>query len=120
MPTERLLTRQTARIGVFLCHCSINIGGVVRVPDVAAFAQTLPGVVHVEENLFTCSQDTQDKIAQVIDAQNLNRIVIGACSPRTHEGLFQETLINAGLNRFLLEMANIRNHDAWVHADFVQ
>ena len=117
MPVERPLSRQAARIGVFLCHCGINIGGVVRVSEVAAFSQALPGVVHVEENLFTCSQDTQDKLVQVIDEQNLNRIVIGACSPRTHEGLFQETLMNAGLNKFLLEMANIRNQDAWVHAD---
>jgi heterodisulfide reductase subunit A2 len=70
----------------------------------------------VEENLFTCSQDTQEKITRVIDEQHLNRIVIGACSPRTHEGLFQETLMNAGLNKFLLEMANIRNHNSWVHA----
>ena len=117
IPAERGLLRQPVRIGVFLCHCGINIGGVVRVPDVAAYVRILPGVVHVEENLFTCSQDTQEKIARVIDEENLNRIVIGACSPRTHEGLFQETLMNAGLNKFLLEMANIRNHNAWVHAD---
>jgi heterodisulfide reductase subunit A len=117
IPAERSLLRQAARIGVFLCHCGINIGGVVRVPEVAVYVQTLPGVVYVEENLFTCSQDTQEKIARVIDEQRLNRIVIGACSPRTHEGLFQETLMKAGLNKFLLEMANIRNQDAWVHAD---
>jgi heterodisulfide reductase subunit A len=116
IPAERNLLRQAARIGVFLCHCGINIGGVVRVPEVAAYVQTLSGVVYVEENLFTCSQDTQEKIARVIDEQKLNRIVIGACSPRTHEGLFQETLMKAGLNKFLLEMANIRNQDAWVHA----
>jgi heterodisulfide reductase subunit A len=115
-PPERSLARQAPRVGVFVCNCGINIGGVVRVPEVAEDARTLPGVVHVEENLFTCSQDTQEKIARVIEEQNLNRIVIAACSPRTHEGLFQETLISAGLNQFLLEMANIRNHDAWVHA----
>jgi len=115
-PPQRSLGRQAARIGVFLCHCGINIGGVVRVPEVAADVRALPGVVHVEENLFTCSQDTQENIARVIADQKLNRIVIGACSPRTHEGLFQETLINVGLNKFLLEMANLRNHDAWVHA----
>jgi heterodisulfide reductase subunit A2 len=117
LPPERSLGRQAARIGVFLCHCGINIAGVVRVSEVAADVRALPGVVHVEENLFTCSQDTQEKIARVIEEQKLNRIVIGACSPRTHEGLFQETLMNAGLNKFLLEMANIRNQDAWVHAD---
>jgi heterodisulfide reductase subunit A len=117
IPPERNLARQAPRIGVFVCNCGINIGGVVRVPEVAEDARTLPGVVYVEENLFTCSQDTQEKIAQVIEQQNLNRIVIAACSPRTHEGLFQETLTSAGLNKFLLEMANIRNHDAWVHAN---
>jgi heterodisulfide reductase subunit A len=116
IPPERDLARQAPRIGVFVCNCGINIGGVVRVPEVVDAARTLPGVVYVEENLFTCSQDTQEKIARVIAEQNLNRVVVAACSPRTHEGLFQETLISAGLNKYLLEMANIRNHDAWVHA----
>jgi heterodisulfide reductase subunit A len=113
---ERSLARQVPRIGVFVCNCGINIGGVVRVPEVARFARSLKGVVHVEENLFTCSADTQEKIVEAIDCKNLNRIVVAACSPRTHEGLFQETLMRAGLNKFLLEMANIRNQDAWVHA----
>jgi heterodisulfide reductase subunit A2 len=116
-PPERAVARDQPRIGVFVCNCGINIGGIVRVPEVAAFAQTLPGVAYVEENLFTCSQDTQDKMARVISENNLNRIVVAACTPRTHEELFQETLISAGLNKYLVEMANIRNHDAWVHAD---
>ncbi len=116
VPPERSLARQPPRIGVFICNCGINIGGVVRVPEVADEARRLPGVVYVEENLFTCAQDTQEQIARVIARQNLNRIVIAACSPRTHEGIFQETLISAGLNKFMLEMANIRNQDAWVHA----
>jgi heterodisulfide reductase subunit A len=90
---------------------------VVRVPEVAAFAKTLPHVVYVEENLFTCSQDTQDKMTQIIREKGLNRVVVAACTPRTHETLFQETLMNAGLNKYLFEMANIRNHDSWVHAD---
>jgi len=117
IPPERSLARQATRIGVFVCNCGINIGGVVRVAEVAAEARQLPGVAYVEENLFTCSQDTQESIARVIAQQNLNRIVVAACSPRTHEGLFQETLIKAGLNKYLLEMANIRNHDSWVHSD---
>jgi heterodisulfide reductase subunit A len=117
VPAETDVVRQRPRIGVFVCNCGINIGGVVRVPKVAAYAQTLPGVVYVEENLFTCSQDTQDKMAAVIRQQGLNRVVVAACTPRTHEGLFQETLISAGLNQYLFEMANIRNHDSWVHAD---
>jgi heterodisulfide reductase subunit A len=84
---------------------------------VAEFARGLPHVVYVEENLFTCSQDTQDKMTEVIKEQRLNRVVVAACTPRTHEELFQETLIGAGLNKYLFEMANIRNHDSWVHAD---
>ena len=114
---ERDIRREASRIGVFVCNCGINIGGVVRVPEVAAFAKTLPHVVYVEENLFTCSQDTQDKMTEVIRQKGLNRVVVAACTPRTHEGLFQETLINASLNKYLFEMANIRNHDSWVHAD---
>jgi len=117
IPVERDVKREPPRIGVFVCNCGINIGGVVRVPEVAEFAKGLPHVVYVEENLFTCSQDTQDKMTQVIREQGLNRVVVAACTPRTHEGLFQETLINAGLNKYLFEMANIRNHDSWVHAD---
>ncbi|MBE0584554.1 MAG: CoB--CoM heterodisulfide reductase iron-sulfur subunit A family protein, partial [Desulfofustis sp.] len=114
---ERSVVRREPRIGVFICCCGTNIGAVVRVPEVAAFAKTLPHVVYVEENLFTCSQDTQDKLAEVIRDQDLNRVVIAACTPITHESLFQETLINAGLNKYLIEMANIRNHDSWIHAD---
>ena len=114
---ERDIRREPSRIGVFVCNCGINIGGVVRVPEVADFAKTLPNVVYVEENLFTCSQDTQDKMIAVIREKGLNRVVVAACTPRTHEGLFQETLMNAGLNKYLFEMANIRNHDSWVHAD---
>jgi heterodisulfide reductase subunit A2 len=114
---ERDIRREPSRIGVFVCNCGINIGGVVNVPAVAEFAKTLPNVVYVEENLFTCSQDTQDKMTEVIREKGLNRVVVAACTPRTHEGLFQETLMNAGLNKYLFEMANIRNHDSWVHAD---
>jgi len=117
IPAERDVRREPPRIGVFVCNCGINIGGVVRVPEVAEFARGLPHVVYAEENLFTCSQDTQDKMTEVIKAQGLNRVVVAACTPRTHEGLFQETLMNAGLNKYLFEMANIRNHDSWVHAD---
>ena len=116
IPAERDVSRQPPSIGVFVCNCGTNIGGIVRVPEVAEYARNLPGVVYVEENLFTCSQDTQDKLSDVIRQHNLNRVVIAACTPRTHEGLFQETLINAGLNKYLVEMANIRNQDSWVHS----
>jgi len=117
VPTARNVTGEPPRIGVFVCNCGINIGGVVRVPEVAEFARSLPFVEYVEENLFTCSQDTQNKMTEVIKANNLNRIVVAACSPRTHEPLFQETLVNAGLNKYLFEMANIRNQDSWVHSN---
>jgi heterodisulfide reductase subunit A len=117
IPTQRDVGREAPRIGVFVCNCGINIGGIVRVPEVAEYARTLPGVVYVEENLFTCSQDTQDKMTKIIREKGLNRVVVAACTPKTHEALFQETLVNAGLNKYLLEMANIRNQDAWVHTN---
>ncbi|MBW2705230.1 MAG: CoB--CoM heterodisulfide reductase iron-sulfur subunit A family protein, partial [Deltaproteobacteria bacterium] len=117
IPAQRDVSREAPRIGVFVCNCGTNIGGIVRVPEVAEYAGTLPGVVYVEENLFTCSQDTQDKMTEVIRQQGLNRVVVAACTPRTHEALFQETLINAGLNKYLIEMANIRNQDSWVHSN---
>ena len=117
IPAERDVSREVPRIGVFVCNCGINIGGIVRVPEVAQYAGTLPGVEYVEENLFTCSQDTQDKMTEVIRQQGLNRVVVAACTPRTHEALFQDTLINAGLNKYLIELANIRNQDSWVHSD---
>jgi heterodisulfide reductase subunit A len=107
---------EVPQVGVFVCHCGINIGGVVNVPEVRKYAATLPNVVYVEENLYTCSQDTQVKMAEVIREKGLNRVVVAACTPRTHEPLFQETLLNAGLNKYLFEMANIRNQDSWVHS----
>jgi len=113
---ERDVEGEAPRIGVFVCNCGTNIGSIVDVPGVAEYARTLPGVVYVEENLFTCSQDTQDKLVEVIREKGLNRIVIAACTPKTHEDLFRETLINAGLNKYLIEMANIRNQDSWVHS----
>ena len=88
----------------------------MNVPAVREYARTLPYVVYVEDNLYTCSQDTQVRMAQVIKEQGINRMVVAACTPRTHEPLFQETLIDAGLNKYLFEMANIRNQDSWVHS----
>ncbi len=116
-PTEKAVQAEEPRIGVFVCNCGKNIGGFADVPDIAEFAKTQPNVAYVEENMFTCSQDTQDKMAEVIKEQNLNRIVVAACTPRTHEPLFQETIRNASLNPFLFEMANIRNQCTWVHSD---
>jgi heterodisulfide reductase subunit A len=117
LPPETVIGRQEPRIGVFLCHCGINIAGVIDMPHLAEYAQGLDKVVHVEENLFTCSQDTQERLAEIIRERELNRVVVAACSPRTHESLFQESLRKAGLNKYLFEMANIRNLDSWVHSD---
>jgi heterodisulfide reductase subunit A len=117
VPDEIDLQGKSSRVGVFVCRCGTNIAGVVDVPAVVEFAKTLPGVVYAEENLFSCSQDTQDKMSQVIKEHQLNRVVVAACTPKTHEPLFQETLINAGINKYLFEMANIRNQCSWVHKD---
>lgn len=106
---------EAPRIGVFVCNCGSNIAGVVNVPEVRDYAATLPNVVYVTDNMYTCSQDTQETISKVIREQNLNRVVVAACTPKTHEPLFQETLINAGLNKYMFEMVNIRNQDSWVH-----
>ncbi len=117
LPPERDFTGEEPRIGVFVCNCGINIGGVADVPAVREYARSLPHVVHVEDNLFTCSQDTQDKMKEVIQEKGINRVVVASCSPRTHEPLFQETIRDAGLNKYLFEMANIRDQDTWVHMD---
>jgi len=117
VPEQRDIRGEPTRIGVFVCCCGTNIAGVVDVPAVVEYARGLPGVVYAEENLFSCSQDTQEKMAQVIGEQGLNRVVVAACTPKTHEPLFQETMTNAGLNKYLFEMANIRNQCSWVHKD---
>ena len=116
VPDEVDVTGEPPRIGVFVCQCGINIGGVVNIAQVKDYAGSLPDVVYVEDNLYTCSQDTQVKMTQVIREQGINRVVVAACTPKTHEPLFQETLQNAGLNKYLFEMANIRNQDSWVHS----
>ena len=112
---EKNVNYQGPRIGAFICHCGINIGGVVNVPEVVDYARTLPNVVHVEGNLYTCSQDTQDQMKKMIEEHQLNRVVVASCTPRTHEPLFQDTIREAGLNRYLFDMANIRDQCSWVH-----
>lgn len=114
-PDELDVSTQEPRLGVFICHCGINIGGVIDVPRVRDYVRGLPGVAYVEDNLFTCSQDTQEKIKAVIKEYNLNRVVVASCSPRTHEPIFQETLREAGLNKYLFELVNIRDQGSWVH-----
>ena len=114
-PPEMEVKGQEPRIGIFVCHCGINIGGVVNVPEVVEYAKTLKGVAFVEENLYTCSQDTQEKMKKAIQDHHLNRVVVASCSPRTHEPLFQETIRQVGLNKYLFEMTNIRDQCSWVH-----
>ncbi len=114
-PAERAVTTELPRVGVFVCHCGSNIGGYLDVPGVAAYARTLPGVVHAEDNLYTCSQDTIAHIIEQTKELNLNRVVVASCTPLTHEPLFQDAIRQAGLNPYLFEMANIRNQCSWVH-----
>ncbi len=119
-PPERNIYGERPRIGVFVCHCGINISGVIDVPAVRDYAAGLPFVEYAADNMYSCSQDTQDNITKLIHEKNLNRIVVAACTPRTHDPLFQETLLNAGLNKYLFEMVNIRNHGSWVHKEYPQ
>jgi heterodisulfide reductase subunit A len=114
-PPERDVSQEPPRIGVFICHCGINIGGVVNVPEVVEYAKTLPNVTYAEANVYTCSQDTQKLIKEKIIQNNLNRIVVASCTPRTHEPLFKETVQESGLNPYLFEMTNIRDQCSWVH-----
>jgi heterodisulfide reductase subunit A len=114
-PVEADVATEEPRIGVFVCHCGINIGGVVNVPSVKEYARSLKNVVFADENLYTCSTDTQEKIKNAIKEHHLNRVIVASCSPRTHEPMFRETLRDAGLNKYLFEMANIRDQCSWVH-----
>ena len=107
--------KEEPHIGVFICQCGINIGGVVNVPEVTEYAKTLPYVTHAEDNLYTCSEAGLTAIKEAIKKHNLNRVVVASCTPRTHEPLFRATCKEAGLNAYLFEMANIREHVSWVH-----
>ncbi|HEX7474478.1 MAG TPA: FAD-dependent oxidoreductase, partial [Dehalococcoidales bacterium] len=115
-PPETEVAEMEPRVGVFICRCGSNIARVVDVAKVVDYAKTLPHVVHAEENIYTCSTDTQEKIIKAIHDGQLNRIVVASCSPRTHEPLFQDTIQEGGLNKYLFEMANIRDQCSWVHA----
>ncbi len=114
-PPETDIEGQEPRIGVFVCHCGTNIAGVVNVPSVVEYAKTLPNVVYADNNLYTCSNDTQEVIKEIIKEHNLNRVIVASCTPRTHEPLFRNTIREAGLNQYLFEMANIRDQCSWVH-----
>lgn len=105
----------TPRVGVFVCHCGSNIAGVVDVQAVVDHALKLPDVVFAADQMFSCAGNTQAEIEAAIRAEGINRVVIAACSPKTHESIFRGVLARAGLNPYLLEMANVRNMDSWVH-----
>jgi len=114
-PPEKDVTEAEPRVGVFVCNCGRNIGGYADVPAIAEYTRALPNVEYVQENLFSCSQDAQSQMGAMIREHNLNRVVVAACSPSTHQPIFQDMLRNAGLNKYLFEMANIRNQCTWVH-----
>ncbi len=115
-PPERDVSEEEPRVGVFVCHCGANIGRVVDVPSVVDYSLTLDNVVHAQEQLFSCATDSAQAIAATIREKGLNRVVVAACSPRTLEPLFRDTLREAGINQHFFEMANIREHCSWVHA----
>ncbi|HUW37885.1 MAG TPA: FAD-dependent oxidoreductase, partial [Rhodocyclaceae bacterium] len=115
-PEERDTTSEEPRVGVFVCRCGANIGRVVDVPGVVEYSKTLKNVVHVEESLFACATNTAKAISDTIRDKGLNRVVVAACTPRTHEPLFRDTLREAGVNQYFFDMANIREHCSWVHS----
>jgi len=115
-PPERDVSAEEPRVGVFVCHCGSNIGGFLDVPGVAEYARTLPNVIHAQDNLYTCSQDSIAKITEKVRELGLNRLVVASCTPRTHAPLFQDSIRAAGINAALFDMANIRNQCSWVHS----
>jgi heterodisulfide reductase subunit A len=115
-PPERDVTAEEPRVGVIVCHCGANIGRIVNVPSVVEHVLTLPNVVYAGEQLFACSTNSAKEITDMIKEHGLNRVVVAACTPRTHEPLFRDTLREAGINQYYYEMANIREHCSWVHS----
>jgi len=115
-PPEKDLSQEEPRVGVFVCHCGANIGRIVNVPETVEYCKTLPNVVHAQEQLFSCATNSAKEITDMIKEKGLNRVVVAACSPRTLEPLFRDTLREAGINQYYYEMANIREHNSWVHS----
>ena len=115
-PPERNVAAEEPRVGVYVCHCGANIGRVVNIPSTVEYALSLPNVVHAEESLFICSTEAAQRLASSIQEKGLNRVVVAACTPRTHEPLFRDTLREAGINQYYFEFANIREHCSWVHS----
>jgi heterodisulfide reductase subunit A len=115
-PEERDVSQEEAKVGVFVCHCGANISAVVNVPDTVEFCKSLPNVVHAQNQVFSCATNSAKEITELAKEKGLNRVVVAACSPRTLEPLFRDTLREAGINQYYLDMANIREHNSWVHA----
>jgi heterodisulfide reductase subunit A len=115
LPTEKDVKGEEPRIGVFVCHCGTNISSTVEIDQVVGAVKDLPGVSYVTDTIYACAKDNQEKIKQTIKEQNLNRVVIASCTPRTHEKLFQETIREAGLNKYLFDLADIREQCSWCH-----
>ena len=115
-PEEKDVSKEEPRIGVFVCHCGANIGRVVNVPSTVEYALTLPNVVYAQEQLFSCAANCAKEITDMTKEKGLNRVVVAACSPRTLESLFRDTVREAGINQYYYEMANIREHNSWVHS----
>jgi heterodisulfide reductase subunit A len=115
-PPERDVSQEEPRIGVFVCHCGANIGRIVNVPETVEYCKTLPNVVHAQEQLFSCATNSAREITDITKEKGLNRVIVAACSPRTLEPLFRDTLREAGINQYYYQMANIREHNSWVHA----
>jgi heterodisulfide reductase subunit A2 len=115
-PAEKDVSQEEPKVGVFVCRCGANIGRVVDVPGLVEYSRTLGNVVHAEESLFACATNTAQAISDTIRDKGLNRVVVAACTPRTHEPLFRDTLREAGINQYFFDMANIREHCSWVHA----
>jgi heterodisulfide reductase subunit A-like polyferredoxin len=117
-PEMEIKPEDEPRIGVFVCSCGSNIAGVVDVDELTAYAGSLPDVVHAENTIYTCSADSLKLIQEQIQEHGINRVIVSSCTPRTHEPIFRDTIREAGLNPYLFEMANIRDQDSWVHAQW--
>jgi heterodisulfide reductase subunit A2 len=115
-PPERDVSKEEPRIGVFVCHCGANIGRIVNVPETVEYCKTLPNVVYAQEQLFSCATNSAKEITDMIKEKGINRVIVAACSPRTLEPLFRDTVREAGINQYYFEMANIREHNSWVHS----
>ena len=116
-PPEHDFTDEPPRIGVFICHCGINIASVVQVDEVVEAVRKMPFVAYAESQMYACADNTQDEIKRTIEEYRLNRLVVASCTPRTHEALFRDTARECGLNPFLVDMANIRDQCSWVHSN---